>query len=186
MHGRSALQSAPVPSKEQKRLALCRPYYAGHGRGCGLHACWLMRYTRVLAAPQSACRIVALSRRCYLTGRKKRSGLLFHGGFCVRSSGLVAGLRFPLKPGCFFPPAPALLLLLPLLVCVWSRRRRFNTLFYILQRQRPDLSLRVCHRLDRLTSGLTILAKTAERAVVIQTQIGERGRSTLNFLSAFK
>ncbi|CAN0256034.1 unnamed protein product, partial [Hapterophycus canaliculatus] len=49
---------------------------------------------------------------------------------------------------------------------------RFNTLFYILQRQRPDLSLRVCHRLDRLTSGLTILAKTAERAGVIQKQIG--------------
>lgn len=49
---------------------------------------------------------------------------------------------------------------------------RFNTLFYILQKQRPDLTLRVCHRLDRLTSGLTILAKTAERAGVIQTQIG--------------
>eukprot|EP00752_Nemacystus_decipiens_P001362 g1351.t1 len=49
---------------------------------------------------------------------------------------------------------------------------RYNTLFYILQRQRPDLSLRVCHRLDRLTSGLTILAKTAERAGVIQAQIG--------------
>eukprot|EP00903_Cladosiphon_okamuranus_P019106 g17580.t1 len=49
---------------------------------------------------------------------------------------------------------------------------RFNTLFYILRRQRPDLSLRVCHRLDRLTSGLTILAKTPERAGVIQKQIG--------------
>lgn len=54
-----------------------------------------------------------------------------------------------------------------------ASEKRFNTLFYILQRQRPDLSLRVCHRLDRLTSGLTILAKTAERAGVIQAQIGE-------------
>lgn len=54
-----------------------------------------------------------------------------------------------------------------------SHEERFNTLFYILQRQRPDLSLRVCHRLDRLTSGLTILAKTAERAGVIQKQIGK-------------
>lgn len=50
---------------------------------------------------------------------------------------------------------------------------RFNTLFYILQRQRPELSLRICHRLDRLTSGLVILAKTSHRANVIQTQISE-------------
>lgn len=52
-------------------------------------------------------------------------------------------------------------------------RGRFNSLFYILQRQRPDLSLRVCHRLDRLTSGLVILAKTSEKAGVIQTHISE-------------
>ncbi|CAM9564162.1 unnamed protein product, partial [Ectocarpus sp. 13 AM-2016] len=52
---------------------------------------------------------------------------------------------------------------------------RFNTLFYIMHRQRPDLTLRVCHRLDRLTSGLTIFAKTAERAGVIQKQIGSGG-----------
>ncbi|CAM9594236.1 unnamed protein product, partial [Choristocarpus tenellus] len=49
---------------------------------------------------------------------------------------------------------------------------RFNSLFYILQRQRPELKLRVCHRLDRLTSGVTILAKTQERASEIQSQIG--------------
>ncbi|CAM9950708.1 unnamed protein product [Discosporangium mesarthrocarpum] len=49
---------------------------------------------------------------------------------------------------------------------------RFNSLFYILQQQRPGVTLRVCHRLDRLTSGLTIFAKTAERANEIQSQIG--------------
>lgn len=46
-----------------------------------------------------------------------------------------------------------------------------------MHRQRPDLTLRVCHRLDRLTSGLTIFAKTAERAGVIQKQIGERANA---------
>ncbi|CAN0254048.1 unnamed protein product [Ectocarpus fasciculatus] len=51
-----------------------------------------------------------------------------------------------------------------------------------MNRQRPDLTLRVCHRLDRLTSGLTIFAKTAERAGVIQTQIGS-GRTRKTYLA---
>ena len=51
---------------------------------------------------------------------------------------------------------------------------RHNSLVYILARQRPELCLRVCHRLDRLTSGLVIIAKTPDAAKKMCQTIADR------------
>jgi tRNA pseudouridine synthase 9 len=48
---------------------------------------------------------------------------------------------------------------------------RYNSMIYILTRQFPDTTFSIVHRLDRLTSGLVMLAKTKDMARRLQGDI---------------
>ncbi|KAG5190807.1 hypothetical protein JKP88DRAFT_352509 [Tribonema minus] len=49
---------------------------------------------------------------------------------------------------------------------------RYNTLVCVLAHQRPALpQLHICHRLDRLTSGIVILAKSAQKAAAVCARV---------------
>ncbi|ETV83062.1 hypothetical protein, variant [Aphanomyces astaci] len=55
---------------------------------------------------------------------------------------------------------------------------RFNSLHFILLHMRPDIpKLHVVHRLDRLTSGVVILAKTPSKARALSASIADRTAS---------
>ncbi|ETW10500.1 hypothetical protein, variant [Aphanomyces invadans] len=55
---------------------------------------------------------------------------------------------------------------------------RFNSLHYILMHMRPDIpKLHIVHRLDRLTSGVVILAKNPSTARTLSTCIADRTAS---------
>ena len=55
--------------------------------------------------------------------------------------------------------------------CHPSGAYRHNSLQYILKHMRPELTIFLVHRLDRLTSGLTIFTKTKEKAKCISEEI---------------
>jgi 23S rRNA pseudouridine1911/1915/1917 synthase len=65
-----------------------------------------------------------------------------------------------------------------------SAKFYFNTLTRVLSERYPDEpELQICHRLDRETSGVLVLARTREAAAFLKDAIGRKDRTTKQYLA---
>jgi 23S rRNA pseudouridine1911/1915/1917 synthase len=65
-----------------------------------------------------------------------------------------------------------------------SAKFYFNTLTRVLTERYPDEpELQICHRLDRETSGVLVLARTREAAAFLKDAIGRKDRTTKQYLA---
>jgi 23S rRNA pseudouridine1911/1915/1917 synthase len=65
-----------------------------------------------------------------------------------------------------------------------SAKFYFNTLTRVLSERYPDEpELQICHRLDRETSGVLVLARSREAAAFLKDAIGRKDRTTKQYLA---
>src|SRR5207248_7705238 len=120
------------------------------------------------------------------------------GGGAVKPATIVAGgehyvIRRPARPE---PPCPRTFIVLhedarvrvidkPAGLPVHaSAKFYFNTLARVLSERYPDEpELQICHRLDRETSGVLVLARDREAAAFLKDAIGRKDRTTKEYVA---